>query len=166
MPAAFPSIEELLPHRGRALLLQQVLEWSRGGATCEATLTPSFPYAQHGRVEALCGIELLAQSVGVYSSLARRAWARRDEPASVKPGPVAGFLVGVPRAEIFAAHLPLGVPLRARVQPLWHREGAARFHGELGDGTATLLRAELSVYEPPAIEPPLQTPEMQPEERS
>lgn len=166
MPAAFPPLEELLPHRGRALLLQQVLEWSPGGVTCELTLTPSFPYAHRGRVETLCGIELLAQSVGVYSSLARRAWTCRDEPASAESGPTAGYLVGVPRAELFATHLPLGVPLRARVQPLWYREGAARFRGELGDGTAALLRAELSVYEPPASEPPLQVPEMQPEGRS
>lgn len=149
MAAAFPPIEELLPHRGQALLLQSVLDWSVRAATCGVTLTDAFPYARDGRIEALCGLELLAQSVAVYSALARRA---AENLPSEAVGPRAGLLVGVPRAEFFTAHLPVGIPLRAHVEPLWQRDGAGRFRGELNDGTSALLRAELTVVEQPRDE--------------
>lgn len=144
MAAAFPPIEELLPHRGQALLLQSVLDWSSRAAACAVTLTEAFPYARDGRVEAVCGLELLAQSVAVYSALARRAAGRVPGESA---GPRAGLLVGVPRAEFFTAHLPVGVLLRAHVEPVWQRDGTGRFRGELKDGASTLLRAELTVVE-------------------
>lgn len=144
MAAAFPPIEELLPHRGQALLLQSVLDWSSRAAACGVTLTDAFPYARDGRIEAVCGLELLAQSVAVYAALARRA---TESVPREMAGPRAGLLVGVPRAEFFTAHLPLGILLRAHVEPVWQRDGTGRFRGELGDGTSIFVRAELTVFE-------------------
>ncbi len=142
MSPALPDVAELLPHRGRALLLARVVEWTPEEVCCEATFGDDSPYLRQGRLEALCGVEVLAQSAGAYLGLSRRA-------AGTTSGGAIGYLVGVPSAELRVDALPVGRPLTARLRPLWQQGGAARFEGTLSAGDAVLLTAELDVFQRP-----------------
>lgn len=143
----FPPLHELLPHRGRALLLDRVVSWSPQGARCQTILTRNFPYLRDGRAPALCGIELLAQTASVFSALARRVGTNACS-SSPDRSPLVGYLVGIPEAAFYAEELPLGVTLTTSVEASWQEGPGSRFRGELTSKNQTLLSAELSVWEP------------------
>ncbi|NLE87433.1 MAG: hypothetical protein GX607_13670 [Myxococcales bacterium] len=145
MSSALPDVAELLPHRGHALLLARIVEWTPEEVCCEATFGDDSPYLRQGRLEALCGVEVLAQSAGAYLGLSRRA-AGATSGGALLPVRV-GYLVGVPSAELRVDALPVGRPLTARVRPLWQQGGAARFEGTLSAGDTVLLTAELDVFQ-------------------
>ncbi len=135
----FPSLEELIPHRGSSVVLERLTEFEPPRATCEIVLNETFPYYVDGQVQAVVGVEMLAQAVAAFVGMTRR---ESGEPA--RPG----YLIGVPRAELYAPHLPLGVPLRACIEKVWHEGPAGSFSGRLLVGTKPLVDARLSVFEP------------------
>jgi len=71
--AAFPPIEQLLPHRGRMLLLDEVVSVSPGGVTCRVRIRADSTFAEAGRVPGLVALEYMAQAVGAYAGLKGRA---------------------------------------------------------------------------------------------
>ncbi len=102
-------------------------------------LGESFPYFKDGRVHAVVGLEMLAQAVSAYVGM-----SRRQSGGSPRPG----YLIGVPRAELHIDSLPLGVPLLAHVEQVWHEGPAGSFSGRLVALDQPLLEAQLSVFEP------------------
>lgn len=161
MSIAYPPVEELLPHRGPALLLARVVDWTEQQVCCEATFGEECPYLRDGRLESVCGLEVLAQAAGVYLGLARRAGGAAALAGLSRDGlsgdrasgdRASGYLVGVPRADLHVDTLPVDRPLRAQVSPLWQEGGAARFRGALHHGDTVLLTAELSLFVPQPTE--------------
>lgn len=160
MSIAYPPVEELLPHRGRALLLARVVDWTEQQVCCEAILGEECPYVRDGRLESVCGLEVLAQAAGVYLGLARRAGGATGTALVLGDGAsdrvsgdrASGYLVGVPHADLHVETLPVDRPLRAQVSPLWQEGGAARFRGVLHHDDTVLLSAELSLFVPQPAE--------------
>ena len=75
--AAFPAIEELLPHRGAMLLTDAVVSYDAGSIVTRATASPGMP--------AWMGLELMAQAAAACAGME----ARRTGGA-----PRRGMLVG------------------------------------------------------------------------
>lgn len=71
-PAAFPPIQELLPHRGRMLLLDEVTAAGPGAVTCRVVIRMDSTFAEAGRVPGLVALEYMAQAVGAYAGLKAR----------------------------------------------------------------------------------------------
>ena len=108
MTEAFPPATELLPHRGRAALIDKVLEDTRDNIRVSAHITPENPYFEPGLgVPAWVGIELMAQAIAAHAGLA----ARREQ----KP-PRAGMLLGTRRFAASMAYFPAGSELEVRAQ--------------------------------------------------
>lgn len=82
------EICRLLPHEGAMCLLDACLHWDSEEITCAATShrDPANPLARSGVLPALCGIEYVAQAMGVHGGLLRRRGG--DKPA-------AGFLASL-----------------------------------------------------------------------
>ncbi len=135
----FPSLTELIPHRGTAVVLDRMTAFGPPHATCEIVLGETFPYFVDGRVQSVVGLEMLAQAVSAYVGMTRRQAGGAPRP---------GYLIGVPRAELHTATLPLGVPLLAHVEQVWHEGPAGSFSGRLVAEGQPLLDAQLSVFEP------------------
>jgi predicted hotdog family 3-hydroxylacyl-ACP dehydratase len=144
-------VQNLLPHGGRALLLDRVLTSTEDGASCEVTLNEEFPYLASGSIPAACALELLAQTAGVFSAL-ERLREPGSSPVGAAPTGAPGYLVGVPAARFLVASLPQGVPLTTRVVRRWRQGAAAGFDGEVLAGERPLVTAELRVFEPQAQE--------------
>ncbi|HVC38105.1 MAG TPA: hypothetical protein VNF46_06850 [Gammaproteobacteria bacterium] len=89
MNEAFPSAADLLPHQGRAVLIDEVLTDSEDSIRVAARITREHPFfvAGHG-VPSWAGIELMAQAIAAHAGLSGR---RSQRPPRV------GMLLGTRR---------------------------------------------------------------------
>ena len=72
--AAYPPIEELLPHRGAMLLLDEVLSYAASSIVVRATVSRDAWYAdERGAMPAWIGIELMAQAAAALAGMEARA---------------------------------------------------------------------------------------------
>ena len=95
------SIEDLLPHRGKMLLITDVLEMDETYAVTTSLITASFPLTDNGGAQPLLMVELAAQAAGVCNGLSR---IKDQGEGSSK----VGWLVGIKRAHFYTNRLPLG----------------------------------------------------------
>jgi predicted hotdog family 3-hydroxylacyl-ACP dehydratase len=68
----FPPIQELLPHRGRMLLLDGVVAAGPSFVTCRVVIRSDSSFAEAGRVPGLVALEYMAQAVAAYAGLKAR----------------------------------------------------------------------------------------------
>lgn len=106
MHSVFPPAAELLPHRGKAVLIDTVLEDTPDSIRVNARVDHDSPYfvPRHG-LPAWVGLELMAQAIAAHAGLG----ARRER----KP-PRAGMLLGTRRYEAFTDYFPEGQTLEVR----------------------------------------------------
>lgn len=72
--AAYPPIEELVPHRGAMLLLDEVVSYEASSIVVRATVSRDAWYAdQRGAMPAWIGIELMAQAAAAFAGMEARA---------------------------------------------------------------------------------------------
>lgn len=108
MSELFPPTAELLPHAGRSVLIDMVLEDTQDSIRVSARVTPKNPYFVPGLgLPVWVGIELMAQAIAAHAGLA----ARRER----RP-PRAGMLLGTRRFEAGAAYFPEGAALEVCAQ--------------------------------------------------
>lgn len=68
----FPPVSELLPHRGRMLLLDEVVASGPGFVSCRVTIRPDSTFLEREGVPGLVAIEYMAQTVAVFAGLQAR----------------------------------------------------------------------------------------------
>lgn len=91
----FPPIEELLPHRGAAVLLSRVLAHDSRSTTCEVDVARSVLYRNDdGSVPAHVALEYMAQAIAAHGGLLDRAAGRDPRP---------GFFLGSRRLTLASA---------------------------------------------------------------
>lgn len=95
------TLDDLIPHRGRMVLIDDILEVSSSHALTASVMNAAYPLVEAEGVQPLIMIELAAQTAGVCNGLDRIKTRGID---SVKMG----WLVGVKRALFYIAHIPLG----------------------------------------------------------
>jgi predicted hotdog family 3-hydroxylacyl-ACP dehydratase len=87
----FPPIAALLPHRGRAVLLQRVVAHDAASTTCEVDPAGSTLWKdEHGTVAAAVALEYMAQTIAAHGGLADLESGREARP---------GFFLGTRRLE-------------------------------------------------------------------
>lgn len=97
----FPPIEELLPHRGHAILLGRVLEHDATTTVCSVDPRGAAAFrSDDGSVPAVFGLEYMAQAIAAHGGLLEReaaAAARTGGNEGPQPGAKPGFFVGTRR---------------------------------------------------------------------
>lgn len=121
----FPPARELIPHRGRAALIDEVLDDAPDSIRTVAYMTATHPFfvAGHG-VPNWVGIELMAQTIAAHAGLSGR---REQRP------PRAGMLLGTRRYQTTTPWFHEG----ARLEILAQRE-----FGDSGGVAACACRIE------------------------
>ena len=107
------------------------------------TLTPSSMFVENGRVDALVGVEYMAQTIGAfvgYIGLAKGQAVR------------VGFLVGIREAKFLVPSFSVGDVLDVEVVRVWGDEDAGAFQCTLTRGGEPLLTASLQVFREPSEE--------------
>ncbi|MCG6537038.1 MAG: hypothetical protein L7F78_20610 [Syntrophales bacterium LBB04] len=108
--------ENILPHRGRMLLIDEILELDDDGAVTRAVVTERWPFFDGRNVHAIVLIELVAQTAGIHNGWIRE---KLHGPAADKKG----WIVGIRQARLAVNAIPLGTRLIARAKNQMEFEG-------------------------------------------
>jgi len=98
------TAETLLPHRGRMLLVGEILSLDDEQATTLSIAHRNWPLFKDGVINPLILVELVAQTAGVHNGL--RRLNTRGEGSETR-----GWLVGVKKAVFYVNAIALGEPL-------------------------------------------------------
>ena len=98
------TIEALLPHRGRMLLLGEVLQADKAEAVSRQRVDAKWPLCDGESVNPIVLIELVAQTAGICNGIDRVA--THGAGADRK-----GWLVGIKKASLEIDRLPVGAEI-------------------------------------------------------
>ena len=116
------SIEDLLPHRGRMLLIDEVLEVTDTTAVTCATVTDKWPLFDGQVVDSLILIELVAQTAGVNNGWVRIKQHGLDSEKK-------GWLVGIKQSRFLVESVALNDRIITRAENQFEYEGYRQILG-------------------------------------
>ncbi|MGH8273254.1 MAG: 3-hydroxylacyl-ACP dehydratase [Gammaproteobacteria bacterium] len=139
-----PAIAELLPHGPEALCLDAATVYVPGERS-EARLhvrPDLWLYDDDlGGIPAWAGIEIMAQTLGVYVGMDAR---------DAGSGPQVGYLIGVRHFRAAVPLIPNGMELRVEARRRYSEQyGLGRFDSRIFAEDKELVRANLTVWRPP-----------------
>ena len=109
-------IEDLLPHRGRMKLVDEIIELDAEQAVTAATVTDQWPFFDGRAVCALVLIELVAQTAGINNS-----WEGiRKHGDNFKNK---GWLVGIKASRFYIDSVPLDTRIITRSENQFEFDG-------------------------------------------
>jgi predicted hotdog family 3-hydroxylacyl-ACP dehydratase len=133
-----PSIPDLLPHRGRMLLIQEIVRVDRDAAVSRAVVSDQWPMIGDEGASPLLIVELVAQTSGLSNGLDRLI--SEGQGTETK-----GWLVGVKKAEFYVNALPLGAVVETRAENSFKFEGFREIEGSARIGDAMVGQVTLQV---------------------
>jgi predicted hotdog family 3-hydroxylacyl-ACP dehydratase len=137
------DVAELLPHSGKMVLLDRMIECDDKLLSAELVVRNDGLLGNDKTVPAWAGIEYMAQAVAAYAGMMAR---RAGEP--VKPG----LLLGTRRYSSNVAEFKAGSTLTVRAEKIIQNDNMAAFECKIqGDGVE--VSANLNVYQPPYNDP-------------
>ena len=135
------TIDEILPHTGGMLLLDELLDHGPEHVVCGVTVRPDTRFCDGSRgVPAWVGLEYMAQTVCAYSGI--------DE---VRAGlePTIGLLLGSRRYRAEVESFPIGSTLRIRADlQLRDENDLVAFDCTIHDASRLLARGDVKAYRP------------------
>ncbi len=141
-PSEYPQIEELLPHRGRMLLIDEIVQIDGESAVSKAAPTDMWPMCDGTSVSSLLLIELVAQTSGLSNGME----CLNTEGRGTR---VSGWLVGIKRAGIEVPTLAMGEVIVTETQNSFKFEGFREIEGRckcgdkvIGEIILQVVRAE------------------------
>jgi predicted hotdog family 3-hydroxylacyl-ACP dehydratase len=142
----FAPVESYLPHRGKMVFLDRVLEAETDFIRCGLTIRHDSAFCRDmggvTAVPAYVGIEYMAQSVGVLAG-----WRARQAGGEIKTG----FLVSARKFAATLPYFPIGMKLCVEVRDDWQDpEGLGVMACEIHDATRgiRIAHATLMVFQP------------------
>lgn len=134
-------IDEVLPHEGRLLLLDELVEYGPDHVICAVTVREDTQFCETGRgVPAWVGLEYMAQTMCAYSGIDE---ARAGQKPSI------GLLLGSRRYVSEVEWFPLGARLIIRADLLLRDESdLVAFDCTICDGTRVLARGDVKAIRP------------------
>jgi len=88
------NIEDLLPHRDRMLLIDEILEIDDKTAVTRSTVTDQWPFFDGKTVDSIILIELVAQTAGINNGWVRLKTHGQNSEKK-------GWLVGIKQSRLF-----------------------------------------------------------------
>ncbi|MEX3955114.1 beta-hydroxyacyl-ACP dehydratase [Trinickia sp. EG282A] len=139
--AAYPPIEEILPHRGTMLLLERVLAFDDAALVAQARVDRAAWYADAaGAMPAWIGIELMAQAIAAHVGLAALRAGGRARP---------GVLLGSSRYEAHRSAFADGSRLRVEAKELLRSEqGHGAYECAIEAEGERVAQAVIKVFQP------------------
>jgi len=134
------TIEDLLPHRGAMLLIDQVLEVDSMHALTLTTVKETWPQADRQGVPSLICVELAAQTAGVCNGWDRIQTQGADSDQT-------GWLVAVKRAEFLVELLPLGSIVTTRAENTFAFEKFREITSQLYHDDRLIAEMVLQLYQ-------------------
>jgi predicted hotdog family 3-hydroxylacyl-ACP dehydratase len=133
-------LEDLLPHRGRMLLVDDVVEVDSSHAVTRCVVDKSWPLVRDNAVHPLVLLELAAQTAGVCNGWDRIQTQGLDSNQM-------GWLVAIKKAEFFIDRLPLGSAVIARAENTYNFENLREVACTLRRDGALIARTTLQLFQ-------------------
>jgi len=130
--------ENILPHRGRMLLIDEILEVDDDGAVTRSIVTERWPFFNGRNVHAIVLIELVAQTAGIHNGWIRE---KLHGPAADKKG----WIVGIRQARLAVNAIPLSTGLIARTKNQMEFEGFRDIYGTVEMETQIIAEITLQL---------------------
>lgn len=136
------SLEDLVPHRGRMLLLSEVVSYDDKQATASAIVSEHWPMTTERGANALVLIELVAQTAAINNGwqIIQRQGPEKDHR---------GWIVGIKSAQFFVDSIAVGTTIIVESRNQFEYEnfrvthGVARIGNQIGaEVTLQLIQAE------------------------
>ncbi len=142
--AEYVAAADYLPHRPPMVLVEELVSIDEDCAHCRVRIgrdTVLAPFLNAGgQLPAWFGIEILAQTIGVWSG-----WhGRRQQHAEPRPG----MLLGGRGYRCKTACFPAGAVLDVRVQLLMRDEKIGSFEGTIDISGERYAGGRLNIYQP------------------
>ena len=137
MPSGL-KIEDLLPHRDRMLLVDQMIEVDDRRAVTAATVTDRWPFFDGRAVLALVLIELVAQTAGISNS-----WGGKRQHGMAYA--TRGWLVGIKHSRFYLESIPLGTRIITRTQNRFEYENYREIAGTAEIESRVAAKVELQL---------------------
>ena len=141
MSRAEMSVEELLPHRGRMKLVDEIIEVDEERALTRSTVTDLWPFFDGKTVNALVLIELVAQTAGISNS-----WGgikKHGDKFERK-----GWLVGIKRSRLLIDAIPLNTRIITRCENQFKLENYREILGTATINSEVVAEARLQLLQP------------------
>jgi predicted hotdog family 3-hydroxylacyl-ACP dehydratase len=140
----FLLVEAYLPHRAPMLLLDRVIQVCDDNVICEVSINASGALAPfltpQGELPAWYGVEIMAQTVGVWSGF----YARQRGDNEIRPG----MLLGGRGYRASRATFAVNSTLRVEMRLLMRDDRLGSFEGEIRCGDEILASGRLNTYQP------------------
>ncbi len=140
------NLEDLVPHRGDMLLLDEIVSMSDSGAHARAHMHSNHPFRVEGRgVPAWVGMELMAQTIAAFSGRHAR---QAGEPVRL------GYLLGARAYDCERDSFPEGAVLDIHVrEDLRQDNGFGAFSGTVELDGEILASGRLNVFQSEDVAP-------------
>jgi predicted hotdog family 3-hydroxylacyl-ACP dehydratase len=137
------SLETLVPHRGRMLLLSEIISFDEQQAAASAVVTENWPMTTRTGTNPLVLIELVAQTAAINNGweLIQRQGPNRDHR---------GWIVGIKSARLFVDCIAIGANIIVESRNQFEYENFREIHGvaRIGDQIAAEVTLQLMQAEP------------------
>lgn len=137
-----PPIEQLLPHRAPAIVVDRVLHLDEEGCRVSAQVRPDAWYLDaQGEMPAWVGLELMAQACSAFSG-----WRNTLSGRPIR----VGYLLGTRSFDATEPAFPVGTELEVEVRVIFLDEtGPSAFRCELRRAGIRVAHATLKAIEVP-----------------
>lgn len=140
----FLPVGDYLPHRAPMLLLDRVIQVTEDSVICAVSINASGVLAPfltpQGELPAWFGVEIMAQTVGVWSGY----HARQRGDSDIRPGMLLGGRGYRANHPTFASNSTLHIEMRL----LMRDDKLGSFEGEIRCNVAMLASGRLNTYQP------------------
>jgi len=134
------SVEDLLPHRDRMKLVDEIIEVNENWAVTSATVSRQWPLLKDGTVHCLVCIELVAQTAGISN-----CWdgIRKHGEHFVNRG----WLVGIKKADFYIDAIPLDTRITTRCENRFEFKGYREIRGTVEIASKVIAEVRLQLMQ-------------------
>jgi len=133
-----------VPHRGRAILVEDVVALLEDGIECRGRIPADAALACDGRVPSFVALELAAQAAAVLEALRRRG------PAEATASPRTGYLVSLRGVVMERPEIPVGTPLSVSLKSSGQAGGLGLYEVVVACEGLVCVRGVVGTFSPPA----------------
>jgi len=140
MDRAKMRVEDLLPHRDRMRLVDEIVEVSAQAAVTLARVTDQWPFFDGRAVNSLVLIELVAQTAGINNSWGGKK--KHGENFATR-----GWLVGIKESRFYIDTVPLNACLITRSANQFELDSYRVVKGSVGIDNRIVAEIELQLVQ-------------------
>ena len=133
----YPAIEDLVPHGLPIRMLEELVDYRDGSATCRMTVRPDTPLVRDGRLSSVVTLEIMAQAVA--ACLGYEAFLDGD-------GVRVGMLVGVRKMTLHEPWITVGADLHATVTRMRGTSDVSTFEGMARVDETRIASANMTLF--------------------